>query len=96
LLLAIAGELVTPSSTDIDGHKKGKGKRAKQRTRRYLEETSESSDNDIRKNKNNSLKKQKKRNKDSLFIFLKVIFHIIDVSRSRNTFPARSRISTSF
>jgi hypothetical protein len=96
LLLAIAGELVTPSSTDIDGHKKGKGKQAKQRTRRYLEETSESSDNDIRKNKNNSLKKQKKRNKDSLFIFLKVIFHKIDVSRSRNTFPARSRISKSF
>nr|CAH0112089.1 unnamed protein product [Daphnia galeata] len=60
LPLAIAGELVTPSSTDIDGHKKGKGKRAKQRTRRYLEETSESSDNDIRKNKDNSLKKQKK------------------------------------
>jgi hypothetical protein len=33
LPLAIQGELVTPSSTDIDGHKKGKGKRAKQRTR---------------------------------------------------------------
>ena len=31
--LAIQGELVTPSSTDIDRHKKGKGKRAKQRTR---------------------------------------------------------------
>ena len=31
--LAIQGELVTPSSTDIDGHEKGKGKRAKQRTR---------------------------------------------------------------
>jgi hypothetical protein len=33
LPLAIQGELATPSSTDIDGHKKGKGKRAKQRTR---------------------------------------------------------------
>nr|CAH0101740.1 unnamed protein product [Daphnia galeata] len=33
LPLAIQGELVTPSSTDIDRHKKGKGKRAKQRTR---------------------------------------------------------------
>ena len=31
--LAVQGELVTPSSTDIDGHKRGKGKRAKQRTR---------------------------------------------------------------
>jgi hypothetical protein len=53
LPIAIEEELVTPSSTDIDGHKKGKGKQAKQRTRRYLEDTSESSDNDIRNNKEN-------------------------------------------
>nr|CAH0098825.1 unnamed protein product [Daphnia galeata] len=58
LALAIEGELVTPSSTDIDGHKKVK--RVKQRTKRYLEETSENSDNEIRKNKDNSQKKQKK------------------------------------
>jgi hypothetical protein len=94
LALAIEGELVTPSSTDIDGHKKVK--RVKLRTTRYLEEMSESTDNEIRKNKDNSRKKQKKCSKDSLFIFFKVIFHTIDVFRSRNTFPARSRISTLF
>jgi hypothetical protein len=51
--------LVPPSSTDIDEHKKGKGKRAKQRTKKYIEETSESSDNDIRKNKDSSRKNPK-------------------------------------
>jgi hypothetical protein len=33
LPLAIQGELVTPGSTDIEGHKKGQGKRVKKRTR---------------------------------------------------------------
>lgn len=86
LPLAIAGELITPSSTDIDGHKKGKGKRTKQRTRRYLsQDTSESSDNEIRRNNEKSKNKQKKRSKDSLFIVLKVIFHGIVVSRYSET-----------
>ncbi|XP_032777751.1 uncharacterized protein LOC123466251 [Daphnia magna] len=62
LPLAIAGESVAPSSTDVDGHKKGKGKREKQKTRRYLsEDTSESSDDGNRKNKENSSRKKKKR-----------------------------------
>ena len=73
--LAIAGELVTPSSTDIDGRKKGKGKRAKQRTRRYLEETSESSDNDIRKNKDNSRKNKRNVVKTLYLYFLKFFSH---------------------
>ena len=62
--------------------KKGKGKRLKQKTRRYLEETSESSNNDIRKNKDSSRKKRNLVRTHYLY-FLKFFFHIIDVFRSR-------------
>jgi hypothetical protein len=60
LPVAVAGKLVAPSSTDNEGLKKGKGKRVKQKTRRYLTEgTSESSDNEIGKNKESLQKKTK-------------------------------------
>jgi hypothetical protein len=75
LPLAIAGESVAPSSTDVDGHKKGKGKREKQKTRRYLsEDTSESSDDGNRKNKENSSRKKKKRSKHFNLFFSKLLF----------------------
>ena len=76
LPVAVAGELVAPNSTDNEGLKKGKEKRVKQKTRRYLTEgSSESSDNEIGKNKESLQKKRNEGSKNDYYYIYYYLFY---------------------